>query len=339
MKKFLIILLAVLMLAACSRGEPAAGSSNSDAENASFEKIKIVCTIFPQYDWAREIIGENINRFELELLVDSVADFHSFQPSISDIARISTADMFIYVGGHSDNWVENALNQAANRDIIAVNLVESLGDAIKMERLTEGMEHVCDDECEDDHHDNDFEPRELHEEEHIWVSLRMAQKAASILAEAIIAADPEYEALYRENLGAYIEKLSVLDAQYTAMTQAAEKNTLVFADRFPFLYLMDDYGLNYYAAFSGCSAESEASFSTIIILSRKVDDYELNYVMVTEGANNAIAESVISSTRDKNQQILVLHGMKSITRGDINNGVTYLGIMEDNLEVLRKALS
>jgi zinc transport system substrate-binding protein len=334
MKRFLAIMLAIFLLAACSpEQEPASEQENTEATAA--KTINIVTTIFPQYDWLREIIGNNADNFELTLLVDSAVDFHSYQPSISDIATISTADLFIYVGGHSDDWVENALAQATNPDLIAINLVESLGDAVKMGRLTEGMEHVCDDECEEDH----GEEGELHEEEHVWTSLRNVKVLCGVIADALILSDPGNADDYRENLNAYILKLTALDEQYKTVIEAAKKNTLVFGDRFPFLYLVDDYGLNHYAAFSGCFAASEISMSTIVTLSRKLDDYELNYIMVTETGDRAIAETIINATRNKNQQILVLHGMKGVTSGDINSGMTYLSIMEDNLEVLRKALS
>jgi zinc transport system substrate-binding protein len=339
MKRFIAILISMLMLSAVLSGcgQDTGGQPAGEAESAKM--INIVCTIFPQYDWVREIIGgDGTARFNLTLLVDSYVDFHSFQPSVSDIVRISGADLFIYVGGHSDDWVDGALRQATNRDLIAINLVEELGDAIKTERLTEGMEHVCDDEeCEDDH-DGD-ELRELHEEEHVWTSLRNSMALCEAIAEVIIALDPENEAAYRANLSAYLEKLTALDARYIEMVQAAEKDTLVFGDRFPFLYMMDDYGLNYYAAFSGCSAESEAGFSTIIILARKLDDYGLHTIMVTESANHSIAQTIINNTRNKDQQILSLHGFKAITATDIQNGASYLSIMENNLEVLRKALA
>jgi zinc transport system substrate-binding protein len=332
MKRFIIILALFIILSGCGQNNATA----NDTEKAdSVPKINIVATIFPQYDWLREIIGGKAENFELTILIDNRIDLHSYQPSISDIAKISTADLFIYVGGHSDDWVDNALAQA-NPGIKTINMVEALGDAIQMSRLTEGMEHVCDDEeCDEDH----GEVGELHEEEHVWVSLRMAKLLCEIIAETIISLNPENEDVYRDNLSAYIEKLSALDERYTEMVNAANNNTLVFGDRFPFLYLVDDYGLNHYAAFSGCTAASEASFSTIIILARKLDDYSLNFIMVTETGNHAIAETIIGNTRDKNQQVLVLDGMKAVSSNDMRNGVTYLTIMESNLEVLRKALN
>jgi zinc transport system substrate-binding protein len=333
MKRILVVLLAVFMLAGCNQG-----SENNNGEAAEAEKIKIVATIFPQYDWVREIIGELDYPFELTLLVDSNIDFHSFQPSVSDIAKISSADLFIYVGGHSDTWVENALKQATNPDLIAVSLVEMLGDAVKTERLSEGMVHDCDDpDCDDEHHDEEIP--ELNEEEHVWTSLRNAMILCEKIAENIIALNPQNADFYRENLNAYTEKLSALDMQYSEAADSASVKTLVFGDRFPFLYLVDDYGIEFYAAFTGCSAAAEASFSTIITLARVIDDYELRYIMVTESPIAGIAETIISNTKNQDQQILSLNGMKGITSSDIQNGVTYFSIMEENLEVLREALS
>jgi zinc transport system substrate-binding protein len=318
-------MLAVFMLSACGQQQEPQVNGSSVPE-APVVKFNIVCTIFPQYDWLREIIGENSERFELTLLTDGSVDMHSFQPSMNDIARISKADLFIYVGGHSDDWVKDALAQASNPDMVVINMVEALGDAILM------VEHDCDDdECDDDHHDDEIE---LHEEEHVWVSLRMSRKLCEIIAEAIIAFDPDNTEKYIDNLNAYIERIDDLDARFTEMVAESPGDTVVFADRFPFLYMMNDYGISHYAAFSGCSAEAEANFATIRILSRKIDELELEFVMITETGNRDIAETIISATEAKNQTILVLDGMKTA-----NSSMSYLSVMESNLEILREALS
>jgi len=326
MKKcFLIFLVSALLLgfAGCKQDTP---EHDRHAEEHADKVFTIVTTIFPQYDWLREIIGEKSNNFELFLLIDSSVDMHSFQPSMNDIARISKADLLIYVGGHSDDWVKDALAQVTNPDMVVINMVEALGDAILM------VEHDCgDDECEDDHHDDEIE---IHEEEHVWVSLRMSRKLCEIIAETIIALDPDNESVYRANLADYTAKLSDLDTRFAEMVAQSPNNTVVFADRFPFLYMMNDYGISHYAAFSGCSAEAEASFSTIVQLSRKIDELELPFVMITETGNRDIAETIISATEAKNQTILVLDGMKTA-----NSSMNYLSIMESNLEVLREALS
>ena len=327
MKRFLLVLISVFILAACSR-EAAPTEDREDAIEAEpTVKLNIVCTVFPQYDWLREIIGEKSDNFELTLLIDSSVDMHSFSPSMNDIARISKADLFIYVGGHSDDWVKDALAQAINPDMVVINMVEALGDAILM------IEHDCEDEeCDDDH--DDYEDEELHEEEHVWTSLRMSKVLCGIIAEAVIQLNAENEEAYRENLSVYTAKLTELDERYKEMVAEASGDTVVFADRFPFLYMMNDYGISHYAAFSGCSAEAEASFSTIVQLSRRIDELELDFIMITETGKRDIAETIINATEAGNQKILVLDGMKTA-----NSSMNYLSIMESNLEVLREALS
>ncbi|MCL1832342.1 MAG: metal ABC transporter substrate-binding protein [Oscillospiraceae bacterium] len=293
------------------------------------DKKSIVVTIFPQYDWVMQILGDKADNFDITWLIGSNADMHSYSPSMSDIAKIATADLFIYVGGHSDEWVDDALAQATNPDMVVINMVEELGDNIIM------VEHDCDDdECTDDHDDD-----ELTQEEHVWVSLRMAQELCKVIVSAIADLDPDNTATYNANATNYNLKLTALDAQYKAMANDAPNKTLVFADRFPFLYMCKDYGLNHYAAFSGCSAESEASFSVIVQLSRRINENELKYVMITETGKHDLAQTIIDQTKAKNQKILVLNGLKTVTTSDVENGVTYLSVMQSNLEVLREALS
>ena len=320
-----------------------------------FEKISIIATVFPIYDWFRQIIGEeNINRFELTLLLDSGVDTHSFNPSVSDVLKIQTSDVFFYVGGHSDDWVYDVITDA-NSNIITESLLDILGD------LVLHIPELCfDEDCEDEddhhhhdhhhhhhHHDEDEDEdedeeeddHELHTDEHVWLSLRNAQLFCIAIANKLSELDPANEQAYRDNLNAYIAKLSVLDSEFLAAVNGANVTTLVFADRFPFLYMMEDYGLEFYAAFSGCAAEAQAGFATIISLAEIVDKNDLNYVIVTETSDQSIAGQVIRNTNNGNQQILVLDAMKMVSQSDIQNGATYLSIMENNLIVLKKALT
>jgi zinc transport system substrate-binding protein len=323
-----ILLLTSALLAGCANtAQPVGGTP---------EKLSIVCATFPIYDWVREILGDTTERFGVTLLMDNLVDLHSYQPSVSEIITIGKSDLFIHVGGHSDGWVEDVLNQATNADMVAVNLLDVLGDAVVTEVAIEGAEHICDEDCDDDHaRSGDV----LNKDEHVWVSLRLAKTVCAAITDVLAELDPENAEDYRRNLAAYTAKLSDLDTAYNAAAGAAEIKTLLFADRFPFRYLADDYGLNYYAAFSGCSAASEASFSTVVFLAAKADELGLNNIMVTESADESIARTVISNTQTKNQRILVLNAMQSVTRRDVNNGMTYLSVMESNLEVLREALS
>jgi zinc transport system substrate-binding protein len=330
MKRLTAVLLTVLVfLTGCAKNAQPAGGEQ--------EKLSIVCATFPLYDWVREIIGENTDRFEVTLLMDNLVDLHSYQPSVSDIVKIGAADLFIHVGGHSDGWVEDVLRTAANPDMIVLNSVELLGDSVVMEVEIEGAEHICDDDCDDDHSSGDIK---LNEDEHVWLSLRHAANLVFVIGHAIDFLDSgNASSVYSDNAIAYRHRLLDLNMEYQEMADAADINTLVFADRFPFRYMMDDYGLNFYAAFSGCSAASEASFSTIVFLATKVEELGLNSVMVTESGNHAIARTVIDSTPSRDQQILVLNAMQSVLRSDIDNGMTYLSVMESNLDVLRGALS
>jgi len=321
-----------------SEGQSPTGANPEDSVNNTrgTGKPSIVCVIFPQYDWVREILGERSDRFDLTLLVDTLVDLHNYQPSVSDIIRIGTCDLFIHVGGNSDGWVDDVLKQSANPDMIVLNLIEVIGDAVKMELILEGMEHDCDDDCDDLGHNHDGD--HVHEDEHVWLSLRFAKTICAAITDVLSELDPDNAGYYSGNLTAYTDRLTSLDMEYQAAADAANVTTLVFADRFPFRYMMDDYGLGFYAAFSGCSAETEASFSTIVFLATKVEELVLNHVMVTESADQSLARTVINSTPRKSQQILVLNAMQSVTRRDIDNGATYLSIMESNLAVLREAL-
>ena len=324
MKRFILIILAFLIPAALLSG-------CSGNERNQSGKISIVTTIFPQYDWVRQIIGEeNTDKFDLTFLINNRVDLHSYNPSVQDIAKIKTSDVFIYTGGHSDNWVKDALKDA-DPNITAVNLFDIIGDLIIHD------DHECDDECDEEHDDDDDD--EPHADEHFWVSLKRAKVICAAIADMLSEADPDNAQTYKNNLEEYTIKLDALDAEYQAAVNAANIKTLVFADRFPFLYLADDYGLDYYAAFHGCSAETEASFVTIVSLANRINQLGLNVVMVTESSDQSIARTVVNNTESKNQKILVLDAIQSVTSVDARNGATYLSIMENNLAVLKEALN
>lgn len=325
MKKAISLILAALLLLGCLS---ACGGSDAGKPAAESGKLKIVVTIFPVYDWVMNILGDNPAEAEVTLLLGSGVDLHSFQPSAADILRISTCDLFVYVGGESDAWVDDALKEAVNKDMTVVNLMDALGDAVKEEETVEGMEA----EEEEEEEAPEFD-------EHVWLSLRNAADLTHSIANALAVADAAHAEDYRANAAAYIEKLNVLDAEYRAVVDGAAVKTLLFGDRFPFRYLVDDYGLDYYAAFVGCSAETEASFETVTFLARKTDELSLRAVCTIEGSDKRIAETVVQNTRAKNQIILTLDSMQSVTAKDAAAGVTYLSIMEDNLAVLKEALN
>ena len=303
------------------------GCSNNDKD----DKLSIVTTIFPEYDWVRQILGDEAKNVELTLLLDSGVDLHNYQPTAKDIVTLASCDMFIYVGGHSDEWVEDALRQANNKDMVIINLFDVLGDAVKEDTALDGEEHDHEHEHEDDGH--------VHEnDEHVWLSINNAKAVCREIAEKLGQIDPENKEKYEANYTSYSAKLDAVDSAYRAAVESAPNKTLLFGDRFPFRYLTDEYGLEYYAAFSGCSAESEASFETIAYLAGKVDELGLSAVIKIEGSDGKIAETIINTTSEKTAKILTLNSMQSLTPDDAEDGVSYISVMESNLEVIKEAL-
>lgn len=492
------ILVATLMLLCFS------GCDTKTTKNHETNKLKIVATIFPAYDWTKEILGDHLEKAELTLLLKNGMDMHSYQPTVEDMVLISTCDMFIYVGGASDTWVEDALENATNQDMVVINLLEVLGDAVKEEEIIEGMAH-------DHDHAHAFDPAEVenrplsdwkgrftsiekhleegaldgyaeslaqengidisaqkekltakwksnykqleiteteivfdgttakyeylghrilegehgasvwygytavsnapnipayiafsdhaikstaqetqdtpmhfhfrygnesfeallkiedwaptyfaaeasgaevahameghshdHEgeaDEHVWLSLRHAQTITSYIAEKLGEMDAVHAGQYLANAVRYNKKLEALDTQYEDAIVAGQYDTILFGDRFPFRYLVDDYDLAYYAAFSGCSAETEASFDTIIFLADKVDALRLNHILIIETSDGSIAKTVIENTKNKNGKILVLDSLQAVTQEQMLEGASYLSIMTKNLDVLKEALA
>ncbi|WP_288666411.1 metal ABC transporter substrate-binding protein [Anaerotignum faecicola] len=333
MKKITALLLALFMLVAALAG---CGKQNDTNQT---DKLSIVTTIFPEYDWVREILGDKADNAEITMLLDNGVDLHSYQPTADDIVKISDCDLFIYVGGESDEWVEDALRNAANGNMKVINLLEVLGDSVKTEEIVEGMQEE-EHEHEDAHAHDDAEEHEHEEEadEHVWLSLKNAKMLVRVISKALQELDPDNKDIYAANADAYVKKLSALDAEYQAAVDAASNKTILFGDRFPFRYLVDDYGLRYYAAFVGCSAETEAGFETISFLAKRVDEWKLPCVLTIEGAQHKIAETVVRNTTAKNQRVLTMDSMQSTTSKDVKNGTTYLSVMEKNLSVLKEAL-
>lgn len=305
------------------------GTHTSAGSPDSGDKISIVCTTFPQYDWVRGIIGSENETFRLTLLLDTGVDPHSYQPTARDIAMISSADLFIYTGGESEQWAEDILKEPFNPDLQAVSLLETLGDTAKEEETVEGMQErlFC---AEDD---------ETEYDEHVWLSLKNAAFFVSVLRDAVSSLDEANAALYTENANKYIHDLNKLDLQYEQCVSSARFDTLLFGDRFPFRYLTEDYGIHYYAAFPGCSAETEAGFETITFLSEKLDALHLGTILVIENSDTRIAETIRENTVSKDQKILMLNSIQSVTKAELESGFTYLGAMQDNLETLRQALN
>ena len=317
MKKIIAALAAfLLLLTGCSAGE----TGGSDG-------LKVVAAIFPAYDWAANLMeGTGLTPV---LLMKNGVDMHSFQPTAADIVSLSDADLFIYVGGESDAWVEDALKNARNEDMIALNMMDILADAVQHEEHIEGME--SDHAYEHDHEEEEYD-------EHVWLSLENAESVCAAISDALCRIDEEHAETYEANLAAYMDALEALDAEYKAAVSEAPLQTVLFGDRFPFLYLMEEYGLEYFAAFPGCSAETEASFATVSFLAGKVDELALPVVLTIDGSDRKIAQTIVQNTVAGNAEILTLDSMQSVTDEQIAGGVSYLSIMEENLSVLKKAL-
>ena len=301
------------------------------------DKLSVVTTIFPIYDWVSEIIGDSQN-IEITMLLDDSVDLHSFQPTVDDIVKIASCDMFIYLGGESDAWVEDALKEATNKDMIVINLLEVLGDAAKEEEFIEGMEAGEDSEIGEGDTHLESEEEEPEWDEHIWLSIKNAIVLCREIERELVNLDKEQANLFQENTQNYLSLLEELDAEYSDCVLNANKNCVVFGDRFPFRYLVDDYEIDYYAAFVGCSAETEASFETIIFLAEKVDELGLTAILQNEDSKGRIAETIRENTMNKDQEILTMDSMQSVTSKDVSSGVTYLKVMKNNLDILRQAL-
>ena len=370
--------------------------TQSDAEE---EKFKITTTVFPIYDWTKNIVGDEIQNVDIEMLMNSGIDLHSYQPTAEDIVNINSSDVFIYVGGVSDGWVEDVLAQSTNEDLVTINLMEVLGDRVLSDDLIPGMQesehgheheieeehdhkheaeeehnhnheheaeedhnHEHEHEAEEDHdneheheaeedhdsehedgHDHEHEAEEghdhehVHPDEHIWLSL----ENASIITKEIsqVLSQETGNEVYLQNATQYITELDELDEQYEIQLEKADTKTLLFGDRFAFRYLVEDYDLDYYGAFSGCSAETEASFETITFLSKKVDELGLEAVIELESSGHEIAQTIVNNTKNKDQEVLTLDSLQSITQKEIEEGTTYMSVMKSNLEVLVDALN
>lgn len=329
MKRIKTLILCVLL---CTTLLTFAGCSNGTDSTGG--KINIVCTTYPQYDWIQNIIGEEQDKFNVTLLIDGGVDLHSYQPSAKDMAKISSADMFVYVGGSSDAWVSDAVRETANKNMKKVNMMELLGDRAKEEEVVEGMQS-------DEHDDTTTskeESEDIEYDEHIWLSIKNAKILTQKLADVIKELETDNKEQYQSNADAYIKQLSDLDREYESVIGSSRLKTVVFGDRFPFRYLVDDYNLDYYAAFVGCSAETEASFKTVTFLAGKVDEIGAKVILAIDGSDEKIANTIKDNTKDKNQEILIMDSMQSVNEKE-SEDYTYINIMIKNLTVLKQALS
>ena len=351
MKKYigigLSILVAIMMVLGCAKKESTGSSeaesgssvteSSSVAESNSEEtkKLSIVTTIFPAYDWVKQVVGDNKN-VEISFLIDKGVDLHSYQASAADIAKITDSDLFVYVGGESDDWAEDIIKE--NPNLKYINMVDSIGEAALAEELVEGMQDEEEHENESEEHANEEGEHEEGEEEideHVWLSIKNAETIVSAIEAKLAEIDPDNKAEYEKNANDYLAKLDELDKEYKDTLSSIQNKTIIVGDRFPFRYLVNEYGIKYYAAFKGCDAGSEASFETVKFLANKMDELNMTDIFIIDGSKGDLAKTIVDNTKDKNAKVLVLDSMQSTKSSD---NASYLDIMKKNLEVLKEVL-
>ena len=295
----------------------AAGCGQLTSNQAvSSDKVSIVSTIFAPYDFTRQIAGDHV---DLAMLLPPAAESHSFEPTPRDIIRIQNCDIFIYVGGESDAWVRNIMDSV---DTSNMKLIEMM-DCVETvdEEIVEGMEHEEEEEAAPD--------------EHVWTSPRNAKHIVQKISDTLCEVDPQNATVYQQNTVSYLESLDRLDASFQSVVDAAKRKTLIFGDRFPFRYFADVYGLDYFAAFPGCSTETEASAATVAFLIDKIKEEGIPVVFHAELSNQKMADTISDATGAK---VLLLHACHNISKTDFESGIGYLELMNRNVGNLKEAL-
>ena len=330
MKRIITLFLTLaltLSLAACA----------APGEKADDGRLQIVATLFPYYDFARAIAG---GRADVMLLLSPGREAHSFEPTPLDAVTISEADVFLYNGGEGEYWVEEMLDAAGEHIAVKARMMDYV-DALG-EEFSEGMQGADAHDHDHDHGDHDHEKNEAHDsdeveyDEHIWTSPKNAAILCRAVCEAICKADPANEDFYRANCDGYCAQLEELDARFSALCESAPRKLLIFADRFPMLYFCREYGLDYRAAFHGCSGDTEPSLATIKFLIDKVEDENIPVVYTIDFGTKKVAAVVSECT---GAAIETIYSMQPVSRADFDAGETYLTLMERNFEALRKGLN
>ena len=299
------------------------------AAHADEAKLSVVTTIFPPYDFVREVAGD---RVQLAMLLPPGSESHSYEPTPKDIITIQNCDVFIYGGGEGDAWVDDVLESMDTGNMKIIAMMDCV-EAVE-EEIVPGMEHEHEDEHEDEHeHDHDHDA-EL--DEHVWTSPKNAVAITTVIANTLAGLDPANADAYAQNAGAYTAKLDELDAGFRAVVEGAARKTLVFGDRFPFRYFADAYGLDYFAAFPGCSTETEASAATVAFLIDKISDEGIPVVFHIELSNGRMAQSIAEETGAK---VLQMHSSHNVSKDDFEGGASYMTLMTQNIEALKEALN
>lgn len=313
MKKFCAAILAAIIAAAAFSG--------CAARRESSGRLTVVTTIFPQYDLARAISG---GRADVKMLLPPGSEAHYYEPTLEDLDAINSCGLFIAAGGAIDAWCDKVISLCEN-DIRILKLTDCV--PLLEEAETEGMQ---------EEHGHEHEHDEPETDEHVWTSPKNAAVIAERISDEMCAADPENAVFYAENAARLIKELEMLDADFRDVAEKARIKTLVFAERFPFRYFAAEYGFEYYAAFNGCSADNEVKLETVAFFIKKIKELGIRAVFYVEFSNEAVADVICKAT---GCQKLLFHSCHSISKADLDSGKTYISIMRENLENLKKAVS
>ena len=336
-KKILIFLtlLFSIIIVSCNDTNKNTKENNKEIDNS---KLKVVTTIFPIYDFTRNIAADNVN---LQMIIKPGIEIHSFNTTPADVIDIQNADVFIYIGGESEAWAEKIVSSMDTNNKKIVRLI----DYVKAldEEIVEGMEHDIDhnheEEANHEEHENHIEESHTHEgvyDEHIWTSPKNAQLMVTAICNALSEIDANNADIYKTNADKYNQELTALDEEIRNAVNSSKRKNIVFGDRFPFRYLAEEYGLEYRAPFTGCSSQVDASPKTIAYLMNYIKDNKIPYLYYIELSNEKIANTLIEQT---GAEKLKLHSGQNVSKEEFNSGVTYLSIMRDNLESLKKGLN
>lgn len=327
MKKLVSIFLSTVII--CSLFS-ISGCGKTEKVQKSDGKISIVTTIFPYYDFVRQLAGD---KADVRLLLSPGSDPHSYEPTPSDIVAIENCDLFIYNGGESDEWVDGVLSSIENKNIKVMKMMEYV--TLRHEQsMDHNHEHAEHEDMDDNDEGHDHEEGEEYDE-HIWTSIRNAERMSASIADELISLDSKNSDYYNEKKADYISSLDSLDKKFTEVANNKKRDTLVFGDRFPFLYFVSDYNLGYECAFPGCSHETEPSTAVVSHLIDFTRENNIPVVFYLELSSGKIAQIISEDSSAKTMQFSSCH---NVTKEDFENGATYISVMEQNLEALKEAL-
>lgn len=323
MKRIFSVFISMSFILAVLSGCGNTKTESESSSNTDTDKISIVATIFPQYDFARQVACDHA---EITMLLSPGAESHSYEPTPQDIIKIQNCDLFIYVGGENDTWVSSIVD-SMDKPIKTLKLMDCV-DVVE-EETVEGMEAEEEEKSGSDAEDIEYD-------EHVWTSPKNAVKIVRKIKEALCEIDSANADAYNANSQSYMEQLNELDSEFQSVVDHATNKTVVFGDRFPLRYFVDTYGLTYYAAFPGCSTDTEPSVSTIAFLIDKVKSENISTVFYIEFSNHQVADSIAEATGAKTALFQSCH---NVSQADLDNGASYLSLMRQNVETLREALN